>query len=980
MTYIYTAYDLELLTQKLGDVLGQQSNAVFETVYIVVDKNSEQTYLIDSLSSQLGMLANVKFITTKELLYLLNDVLSDVMECKSVQNSLQKRWTLFQLLGEDGFVQANSIPAKYYGEDAMKRMGLAQKMQELFDSYAIHQTQLLLEWKKGTPIADEEEAWQAALYRNYLQTIQEFNTDQVGMYEAISKLDLFEKAQLHQLLNRLYIYNLQQGNALFYNILRALDDVLEIHLFAVEPPDATKQMTEVIHLKNTYHTLISNTFQHAWQQRSLLGENVKKPIDAASISIQSCFTPTREVEVLYNYLVHTFANSPRPLGGRDVVVYCTNIKTYAPIISAVFDRAPVKLPYSISGFSGVGEDGVVEAVSHLFQLDLEWMKPEAIMTFLSLPMVHSKFEIDQLDLLRNLIEKANIRMAYTGMTENDTQLISWSHGLKRLILGAWTGVEDWMETADKTPIWTLDQTEGIGIAQLVKFNHFIEQLQEFLSALNTPKNMGAWVELFRNAIAIFFDESGVYAEELHRLKNKISSVLYALKRDALIDKHTFILMIHTELNSNSENLSHRQQGILFCDIAANKPVPKAVICILGINSNAFPRVVQPVGFDLLYKRAVFFGDSNYQDKQFFSDVLHLAKSNLFFSYLGTNVKTRAELPPSILIELMVEYYHRQGKDIPVVHHPLFGHSNLYNDADATLYNYLITKSNNAAALDKNETVQHKFNSKQWIPLDDFINFFKDSIKYYYNKNLNIYYTDISNALPGFQRGELDGFQTWLLKQHLIEKQFSGAIDTEKLRLELVQLGLLRLSNLGVMELRNINSEVVDMFADVQDLLVEPKRSIKIEYNAQVGTTSLRVVGEITSVYGANFIYFNTSKSLNKYKFEFLVQLYLLQQIDPEIKGYFVNNAGKATEVKHQLKDFMDVLVPLFINGQNQINPVLLQDKPLVFESHSSKFGYANPYFDNVISNGYFDQFQHQDLMKNNNDIVANLLKQFNHDN
>src|SRR5690606_33081518 len=63
-------------------------------------------------------------------------------------------------------------------------------------------------------------------------------------------------------------------------------------------------------------------------------------INDGSISINSCYTPVREVEVLYNYLVHLVDQHPNHLSPRDIVVMVSDIDAYAPYIKAIFKSAP----------------------------------------------------------------------------------------------------------------------------------------------------------------------------------------------------------------------------------------------------------------------------------------------------------------------------------------------------------------------------------------------------------------------------------------------------------------------------------------------------------------------------------------------------------------------------------------------------------------------------------------------------------------
>jgi exonuclease V gamma subunit len=50
--------------------------------------------------------------------------------------------------------------------------------------------------------------------------------------------------------------------------------------------------------------------------------------------------PVREVEALYNYLVHLVTHKKNGIAARDIVVMVSDIDVYAPYIKAIFSNAP----------------------------------------------------------------------------------------------------------------------------------------------------------------------------------------------------------------------------------------------------------------------------------------------------------------------------------------------------------------------------------------------------------------------------------------------------------------------------------------------------------------------------------------------------------------------------------------------------------------------------------------------------------------
>ena len=69
-----------------------------------------------------------------------------------------------------------------------------------------------------------------------------------------------------------------------------------------------------------------------------------------SVSIHSCHSPMREVEVLYDFLLDVFNQDPA-LQPRDILVMTPDIETYAPFVRAVFDapgEEAQRIPYAIA--------------------------------------------------------------------------------------------------------------------------------------------------------------------------------------------------------------------------------------------------------------------------------------------------------------------------------------------------------------------------------------------------------------------------------------------------------------------------------------------------------------------------------------------------------------------------------------------------------------------------------------------------------
>src|SRR5690606_2547636 len=152
-----------------------------------------------------------------------------------------------------------------------------------------------------------------------------------------------------------------------------------------------------------YPTTLLAKIQHDIYNNSVLEErNVISiaNLNDGSVSINSCYTIVREVEVLYNYLVHLVNSRPNNLSARDIVVMVSDIDAYAPYIKGIFTSAPYKLPFSIADESMQTQNGLVGALSALFDLTEENFTAENVLQLLDWEYIKNRFALSDATLIR----------------------------------------------------------------------------------------------------------------------------------------------------------------------------------------------------------------------------------------------------------------------------------------------------------------------------------------------------------------------------------------------------------------------------------------------------------------------------------------------------------------------------------------------------------------------------------------------------
>ncbi|HCB15066.1 MAG TPA: exodeoxyribonuclease V subunit gamma, partial [Gammaproteobacteria bacterium] len=96
-----------------------------------------------------------------------------------------------------------------------------------------------------------------------------------------------------------------------------------------------------------------------------------------------------------------------------------------------------------------------------------------------------------------------------------------------------------------------------------------------------------------------------------------------------------------------------------CAMVPMRSIPFAIVCLMGMNDDAYPRPHRPVGFDLMADRFQRGDRSRRQDDRYlFLETLLSARRCLYLSYAGQNIRDNSVLPPSVLISELLDVVDR----------------------------------------------------------------------------------------------------------------------------------------------------------------------------------------------------------------------------------------------------------------------------------------------------------------------------------
>lgn len=947
--YLKVSNSLDSLAAGLANNLKAAGDSVFDPHYIVTQTDGMNNWLKLQIAHRLGITANCRFLKPNELVhqlyYLLGGKYTEMLSASNLS------WLLFKLLGEKEFIHRFPSIADYFqnaGEEAdTRRIALAEKVADLFDQYQVYRPEIMKQWNEGESIDDPDHSWQQYLWMKAKKEAGQSLPDKTMVSSLI--LDRLKKpatqGQLRARLPRVYLFGLSIITAYHVQILYELSSVIDVHFYFINPSplvywfdDRSEKQLAGWRQKGYKHVednIIGNTLLTSWGRviqdsfalffqhdeflnayedigivppvpDSLLHKIQHDIFNAATVSrnqltladlkdgsiqINACYTIVREVEALYNYLVYLVDKRKETLSPRDIVVMVSDIDSYAPYIKAVFNNAPYKIRYVIADESYNESDNIFTALHSILMLNEENFKAEAVLQLLDSSLIRKRFGLTDLARIREVVDAANIRFGLMGRQEDDTHLVSWEYGIKRIMFGiCMSGEIAYNDGADR--FYPLDMLEGSEAQEIIRFCHFAEVLMDAIRQRRAPRAIKGWVEyveyLLHNLVLEPEEDTD---EDYHALMKHLAD--YNLLYEYMTEEISFEVFGHNFLqllSGTTRSGLFANGGITFCSLIPMRSIPFKVVALLGLDYDKFPRREQPASFNLMTRQRQR-GDRNVKenDKHLFLETVLSAREYLYISYRGQNAKDNSNLPPSALIDELLDYI-EAGTEVPeavrtqlVTLQPLQSFSHQYAAGKEGLYSYLETAAApGKPVIQPNKSIdQLEFEE---IALDDLVRFFKNPFKVYYNKVLGIYYGDEKVLLDDTELFSLDKLQQWELKNRLL-----NVTDTDSLQHKLVMTGELPLKNMAIVAVKQVEEVVMPVRA-LYDACTNQAMAQPVAVSIHVGNSVLK--GMIDNVFDKKLVQVSWSRNETKYLVEAYIR-YLAGVAAGELSGaHFISGAKK----------------------------------------------------------------------------------------
>lgn len=902
--------------------IGLQSKDIFSPVFIVTQTRGMNSWLKYRMAEKDGIAANLSFLTPEDIVYEVYKILGGNYRNKISRRDID--WVIFSILSEEGFKKQFPERAAYFytedGKDVMKQWELAAKMADLFDQYQIYRSEVIEGWNRQEVSEIEVKyQWQAYLWQKMGDKAEDKLIDFTAIKtEILEKLDIPENQMaIRQKLPTLYLFGLSIVTNYHLEILHKLSQYIDIHWYISNPApecywfeDVSEEKVFLLKMEeekvnhitighplltdwgkvvqNTFRLLtkyedfinaildievneidkstLLSSFQHTIQENQAEFPVIPKPLfDDGTITITSNYSKRREVETVYNYILNAIETKRfGEIQDREIIVVVTDINGYAPYIRAVMDNAPYKFRYNIADEALSNGDTLVTALVALLEFDGSLFGAEEVLGLLSYRYIREKFGIKDLDLIRNAIVQANIRFGMENDyvdPKDDTYLVSWRYGLEKILYGIC--MPEGRKVEGEKPFYTVETTDTVaGILEISAFLAFFDALKTHVGRRSRPKTLQEWSKFIEQVkeemFAIPDDEKNEdYVKQIDQLI-KFENLNNELIGEIPFD--VFNKRFLSGLKNETTSTRFMSRGITFCSPLPFRSLPFKMVCMLGLNCDAFPRMEHHPEFNLIASKREL-GDRNIKenDKHLFLESILSARNALYLSYIGRSIKDNKPIPPSILIDELLDYLQIRNREVDVreklvSEHPFYSFSTKYNKGKGNLLpNYFIRQAKDwPIPIIENK----KLPEIKEFDIDTVWKFYEKNIRYYYNDVLGVYFERDEGEIEDAENFELDNLEQWKVRNSLLSTSLEN--DSELIEEKLYLSGQLPLNNVGrsyIEETKVTIEPLIKAFKTDFPNEVEPQT-----LNIDLEMSDIRFTGEIKNVFNNQIVGFNHGSS------------------------------------------------------------------------------------------------------------------------
>jgi exodeoxyribonuclease V gamma subunit len=951
---VFTSNRMELLAEQLAQTVAQPLSSPLSQEIIVVQSRGMERWLSMELAKHNRICANCAFpFPNRFLQEVFKKVMPDLPE-ESPFDPFTMTFRIMAVLPTCVHLPGFESLKNYLFDDTtgMKLFQISEKTADLFDQYLVFRPDLIFKWENG-----REEHWQAQLWRKLSSGKEKMH--RASLRKALMEKIKKSHHEIDNFPSRVSIFGISYLPPFHLEAFIEISRIIQVNLFLMNPCKAywadivshgeiktlrkkyteSKNIINELYLEKGNRLLASlgtlgrnffsmitgldcqvyehfkdpkeNTILSKVQSDILHLKDVEEPVVSGldtSIQIHSCHSPMREIEVLYDNLLAMF-DKEKDLLPKDIAVMTPDIELYSPYIHAVFDAQTdeaLRIPFTIADQNVRKESRVIAGFMSILELKDSRLGVTRVMELLELTGIKERFGLtdSEVEIAERWIKETHIRWGVDAEFRRklglpDFSQNTWKAGIERLLLGyAMPGNDRKMFSG----ILPYDHIEGRDVETLGKLLNFLNRIFSCKESLEHARTLSEWHAFLAEIIEQFFAPDENSEQEVQVLRG----ILEHLRKQEHLSGYDTPVEIDVVRSCLGHLLEHEHfgtgfisSGVTFCAMLPMRSIPFQVICLLGMNSNAFPRESKPLSFDLMAKKPRV-GDRSRRsdDKYIFLEALLSARAKFYISYVGQSIQDNTRIPPSVLVSELIDYL-KDGFGISeeevVMFHRLQAFSSDYFKAGGRLFSYsrdnFIVPPCTFERKDISPLISEELPElgQEWkaLDIDTLGGFFGNPAKFLLEKRLGVYLYETAPVTHERENFRLDNLEKYHIGQDLVENRLSGSDLEECLALQKA-MGKLPHGNVG---------EVVfnEMVVDAKTFAEKIKKYIKgiplDPLDADLHIDGFKLFGRLSAIHEAGQIQIRYAKAKSKYLINTWIFHLILCELDKEIcsnkKSYLI---------------------------------------------------------------------------------------------
>ncbi len=495
-----------------------------------------------------------------------------------------------------------------------------------------------------------------------------------------------------------------------------------------------------------------------------------------------------------------------------------------------------------------------------------------VLSYLDVPELAAHFglDADAVTRVRDWLAASNLRWGLDGAHKArlrlpETEQNTWAQAEARLFAGyALEGAEGFAGIAPVAGV------EGAGAAALGGFWRLFDRLRRAARRLAEPRIAADWQRDLGGLIADFFGERDDPDGRLQRIRDAVAELA---EQAGAVTEPLSAPLVRSWLaervgGTGTERRGGRwfSGGVTFCGMRPLRSLPFQVICVLGLDDDAFPRRDRPVEFDPM-RRAWRPGDPRKadEDRYLFLETLLGARRRLYLSCVGQDIRSNEPRQPSVLLRELLDhidqYFANAEGEQPLSEamtrkHPLQPFSPARFGAPAPSFDAHWCRV--ARQVQQGDAVRETSATVDWpteplpappeamreVTLEQLERFLVHPVRYFLQTRLGIYLHE-AEPKPDDEPFALDRLAGWALKTRLVSDRLAGRpASADRLAAE----GLLPHGAFGALAFSREQRDLAPLEDALAPYTGQIAAQLDLDLNCDAGAASLRLTGQVKGLY------------------------------------------------------------------------------------------------------------------------------------